>query len=497
MQKRNTPNPFYKSKQVTQSRCTSAVMFDKVQASQYHYSKQSYSSNEIDSFCKNFAKIIRNLNPDFEISYQVNSLSGILELLPSAIEEICEYYTREITEKCSGREESFKRTSKNLVKYEELLKEKELEFEEDRKSWESLRANELNSIQIQKDELIRAKVLIEQEFGKAAAELKEKEDQIEKQLNEFEVIRLEVHQNKIKNQELEWKLQQTLREVEEREEILKMKEEMILKDKEEIITEKFNVENEKMVNQVLNYELIKGNLEANNHKRCSSVAFNLDINKSFYSESPSKDIPFSRSENKIEESNFVISKQSFINIVNTKNALKVTANEVEELRDKILPEMHQQSEELAFLFDELKELRDTLKFTLGEIHEKSDELNKKFLEVEELFNENKKKEIELEENNKIAQDMKIRLQSHIDELASEKQKFEEECNDFHQEKLEFYEDVSNERQRIQDYYLGIEEKVHMLEMKRLELEKVNESLKNRDLGLILKKEHTRTNSTFN
>ena len=497
MQKRFTPNPFYRSKQATQSRCTSAVMFDKAPSSQYHYSRQSYSSNEIDSFCLNFVKIIRNFNPDLQITYPLNSLSGILEVLPSAIQEICDSYTTEVTEKYSGKEESFKRTSKNLVKYEELLKEKELEFEEDRKAWESTKAHELNSIQSQKDDIIRAKVLIEQECGKVAAELKEKEDKIEKQLNEFEVIRLEVHQSKMKNQELEWKLQQTLREVEEREEILKMKEDMIMKDKEEIIIEKFNVENEKMVNQVLNFELLKGSPEVSKHQRCSSVAFNLDINKSFYSESPSKDRPLSRSEAKLEESNFVISKQSFIDIVNTRNALKETGKDIEELRDKILPEMHQQSEELANLFDELKELREALKFSLGEIHEKSEELNRKFLEVEDLFNENKKKEIELEEKNKTAQDLKLKLQSHIDELASEKQIFEEECNEFHQEKLEFYEDVSNERQRIQDYYLGIEEKVHMLEIKRLELEKTNESLKKKDLGFILKKEHIRTNSTFN
>ena len=497
MQKRFPQNPFYKSKPLSQSRCTSAVMFDPVPTSQYQYSKQSYSSNEVDSFCLNFAKIIRNFHPDFQLPYSLDSLSGILEVLPSTIEVICDSFTKEITEKYSDKEESLKRTSKNLVKYEELLKEKELELEEERKEWEIIRATELNSIQTQKDELIRAKVLIEQEYGNVASDLKEKEEKIEKQLNEFEVIRLEVHQSKIKNQELEWKLQQTMREVEEREEILRMKEEMIMKDKQDIIAEKSNVENEKMVNQVLNLELIKGNLEVNKHKRCSSVAFNLDVNRSFYSESPSKDRPSSRSECKIEETNFVITKQSFIDIVNTKNILKESANDIEELRGKILPEMQQQSEELAALFDELKELRDALKTTLEEIYERSDELNKKFLEVEESFNENRKKENELEENNKIAQELKVKLQNHIDELSFEKQKFDEECKDFHQEKLDFYEDVSKERQRIQDYYLGIEEKVHLLEIKRLELEKANQSLKQKEIGLVLKKEHSRTNSTFN
>ena len=243
MQKRYSQNPFYKAKPLSQSRCTSAVMFDPVPTSQHQYSKQGYSSNEVDSFCLNFAKIIRNFHPDFQLPYSLDSLSGILEVLPSTIEVICDSFTKEITEKYSGKEQSFKRTSKNLVKYEELLKEKELELEEERQEWELSRATELNSIQNQKDERIRAKVMIEQEYGKVSADLKEKEEKIEKQLSEFEGIRLEVHQSKIKNQELEWKLQQTLREVEEREEILRMKEEMIIKDKQEIIAEKSNVEN--------------------------------------------------------------------------------------------------------------------------------------------------------------------------------------------------------------------------------------------------------------
>jgi chromosome segregation ATPase len=439
---------------------------------------------------------MRKFQPDFEIPYSLDSLSGILEVLPSTIESICQNFTSEITEKYQAKEDSFKRTSKNLVKYEELLKEKALELDEERKAWESLKDEELSLIETKKNELIKAKVLLDREFEETRRVLNEKEEKIEKEKNEIENLRNQVHKSHMKNQELEWKIQQTIREIEEKEEILKMKEELIMKDKEEVLAEMSIVENEKMVNKVLNLELIKGNLEVSRHKRCSSVAFNLDTNRSYASESPEKCRPSSQSDSKIEETSFIISKQSFVDIVNTKKSLEASAKDVEEIQTEILPNLHETTQEIQKLFDRLSELKEALECTVEEINEKSEEYNEKIRSLDEGLKNSQEQNREVEKVRKENDELKVKLQTHINQLALEKEKFDEECQDFHKEKLEFYEDVSKERQRIQNYYSGIEEKVHLLEIKREELQKANKSLKEKEISYLLKKDHVRNKSTY-
>lgn len=491
MHMRQTPNPYFRNKEITVSRCTSSMAMDK-ESSRYY--RQSFSATEIETFCVHFTKIIRNYLPDFKLPYSLDQLTGILEALPSTIDDICEMTKAQATEQYRLKESSYKRTSHNLVKYEELLIQKAKELEEEIQDWEQRKNIEFQSIENQKNDLITLKVKLEQEVSKASEEIVEKENRIEVQLQEIELLRGEIYKGQMKNRELEWKLEQYMREIEEKEEILAVKEQLIQKDKEEIMQERTYVENEKMVNQVLNLELIRENNISRSQQRCSSTVFAQDTNRSYLSEA-SNLRPASRLDSKSSENNMSITKQAFLDIINTKKSLENSALDLEEIQTTILPDIHKQSEEMFELFNEIKELKESTEEYLNEVLEKFDGFEKKYEEAEEIIKEYNEKNEDLRLKNEEICTLKEELQMKIEEVQLEKDALQKEIDEFQLEKIDYYDDVSKERKRIQDYYTEIEEKVHLLDIKRIELENAKKRLQEQESNPTLKNERTRNRST--
>lgn len=491
MQKRQTPNPYIRNKEITVSRCTSSFGMDRENPK---YTRQNVSTTEIEPFCVHFSKIIRTYLPDFKLPYSIDQLSGILEILPSTLEEISELISNQATEHFRNKELSYNRTSKNLVKYEELLNEKAKELEEEIQHWEQTKFNELQSMENQKSDLIKAKVQLEQETSQAAEVLSEKENKINLKLQEIENIKNEVYQDQIKNKEIEWKLHQCMREIEEKEAILDMKEQLIHKDKEEILKERSNVENEKMVNQVLNLELIRESNISRSQQRCSSTLLGLETNRSYLSEA-SNLRPSSRLDSKSSESNVNLTKQAYLDVMNTKKSLENSALELEEIQLSILPEIHKQSDELIDLFNQIKVLKETTEDYLNEVVEKSESFEKKYEQLEVLIKENEEKREELEVKVEDIKVVKEELEEKIKLVQDEKEKLQGEIDEFQLEKIDYYEDVSKERQRIQEYYIGIEEKVQLLDAKRIELENAKKQIQEKELILNARSDHILNRST--
>ena len=491
MQKRSTPNPYLQKKEIIASRCTSSMGLDQ-EYPKYH--RQQVSTLEIEPFCVHFSKIIRNFLPGFKLPYSIDQLSGILELLPSTLQEISEAVSNQATEHYKNKESSFNRTSKNLMKYEELLKEKAKELEEEIQHWEQTKFKELHSIENQKNDLMKAKVQLEQEISIAAEAMKEKENRINLKLQEVEVVAAEMHRDQLKNKEMEWKMQKFMRDIEEKEAILNVREQLIQKDKEEMLQERSNYDNEKMVNQVLNLELLRESNKSRSEQRCSSTLLVQESNRSYISE-VSNLRPSSRLDSKSSEPNMCLTKQAYFDIINTKASLENSAAELEEIQSTILPDIQKQSEDMVDLHNQLQVLKESTEDYLNEVIGKFELFEKKYEELEVLIKENEEKRQELEAKREDIELVKKELDGKIKLVEVEKDKLQEEIDEFQLEKIEYYEDVSKERERIQEYYIGIEEKVQLLDTKRIELENAKMQFQEKELKFNSRSDHVLNSGT--
>lgn len=470
MQKNYSPNPCGRKNPFLHTRCSS-VSTNKIIPQQFH---SDYSSSEVESFSYSFAQILQRYIPSYTLPFSKNLLSAILSTLPKTLDNFSLQISAEILEKHSKKEEVYQKTSRNLLKYEELLKDKAQALEERIKNWQKAVDSESNRIETEKNELVKAKVKAESELNSALAVLKEKETQILAQISEISLLQTQLHSEKLQAEELKWKLEQYVNEISEKESILELKDQMLMMEKEEFIAEKSNVESQKMINEMLATEYIRNSKNQFFSKRPGS-SYAGDINHSInYESSPVKSRSQSRSEYKIDTS-LTIDKITFINFINSKNSLERSVAELKDLKVKILPELNQSSEELGILIEELKKKKEKIEEVLESFNEKFKKLQEKEEKIDEIFKEFEEFRVKLDAREKQLEEK----EKNIDEREK---RIELDMEAFSKEKMEFLEDMHEERKRIEEYYVGIEAKVQVLDLKSTELKEAKRLLNSKEIN---------------
>lgn len=468
MQKNFSPNPCGRKNPFYHTRCSSAST-NKLISQQSH---PDYSSSEIESFSYNLTKIFQRYIPSYNVPYSKNFLSTILSTLPQTLDNFYKQISLELTEQYAHKEESYQRTSKNLVKYEELLKEKAQALEDRIKDWQKTMELDSRQIETEKTEIIKAKVRVESELSNALSVLKEKENQIFAQISEIELLQTQLHKEKLQGEELKWKLDQYIHEINEKETIIDMKGKMLMDEKQEFIIERSNVETQKMINEMLVSEFIRNKSKESPVKRPGSSVVR-DINQSFISESAVKPRSLSRSDLRIETS-LTVDKLTFINFINSKNVLERSAEELKDLRIKILPDLNQTSDQMSRLILDLEKTKIKIEKILQDFNEKYEKMCAKEEEIEKNFRELEEFRIKLQDREKGIFDKEK-------EIVERGMKLEQDIEIIEKEKIEFFEDMHEERKRIEDYYVGIEEKVQVLDMKQTELKLAKKQLDSKEM----------------
>jgi predicted nucleic acid-binding Zn-ribbon protein len=459
-------------KYLNQSSSTRQNPFSRYRGSSLSYSKDlKPQKNEpnVENFSLEFCRIVQSFLPDFQLPFSKNLLLGVLQVLPDLLQKISDLSALEANEKYLTREESFQRTSRNLVKYEELIKEKAEKLEKDAKNWKIVKESETRRLEIEKNEIIEAKLELEKELKKSSAILNEREEKVKSEILKIEEIENHLHQEKLLIEELCWKLEKERLHVEEAEEILKMKEEMLRKEREILANEKTCVENQKMTNQLLADEMIRSRSVENNLKRPASCS-TKENNESFVSDTHSRPRSFSRNDLRAETS-LKIDKVSFINFINARNALERSKDELDELKNHILPELHQKSQDMNSMILNLYQIKEEMIVKISEFNQKILVLKENEENFQKILKNHEENQEELRRKERVlSQDQENfkRMKENLEEI---REKLENEIEAFQNEKLAFLEELAEERKRIESYYVGIEEKVKILEMKREQLSK--------------------------
>ena len=474
MQKNFSPNPCGRKNPFFHTRGSSASTnkLTSTQYQQFQHSYPDYSSSEIESFTSSFKKILQRYIPSYNLPNSKNFLTSILSTLPQALDEFYKQISEEIAEQYAQKEESYQRTSKNLVKYEELLKGKAQALEDRVKDWKNTMESDIRQLETEKTQIMQAKVRVESELGSSLSVLKDKESQIFAQISEIELLRTQLHREKLQGEEIKWKLDQYIHEINDKEAILDMKGRMLMDEKQEFIVERSSVETQRMVNEIMVSELLRSKSKENPLKRPGSSVIG-DVNQSLISDYPIKPRSSSRGDLRVETS-LTVGKSTFINFINSKNVLERSAEELKDLRIKILPDLNKTSDSMSKLMLDLKNSKVKIESLLQSFNEKYEKIRG----MEESIEKTHK---ELEEYRLRLQDKEKGLDNKEKEITERELKLELDIENTEKEKIEFFEDMHEERKRIEDYYVGIEEKVQVLDMKRVELKLAKKQLDTKQL----------------
>ncbi|OMJ74151.1 hypothetical protein SteCoe_27006 [Stentor coeruleus] len=274
MQKQFNLNPKTRSNEGNSIRCHSSLSYDKERNN-----RQSVllRSDEAINFSQRFAKIVNKFCPNVQMNFFDDNWEKVIQRLDSTFQKILEDMKEQLNIEFIEKEEYLKKTTANLIKYEELLNKRKKEFDEKCAEWTKHKDEENNKLQKEKKEIVILKCRLQKEFEIKIEKLEEKEKKAFEIIEKFEGMHSDLMKSKIENQNITWDILQQSLKLEEKAAIIAWKEKTIKEDLKVINEEKSKLENEKKSNTLLKLELLNKIPKVNNIKRSSSSIEKLDF----------------------------------------------------------------------------------------------------------------------------------------------------------------------------------------------------------------------------
>lgn len=274
MQKHFNQHTKGKSKGGYGHRCHSSLSYEKEKNSPQY---QSYYTDETFSFSEEFARIVQKFCPKIELKFSSESLEGILNTIELAFEDILEDMKETLGQEFTQKEDFLQKTTLNLIKYEELLSSREKDFNNQVAAWNAQRESDHNRIQLEKEEIIKLKCRLEKELEIQEEMIQENEKKTFKIIEDYEEKQCELIREKLENQNLKWDLEQMSLKLEEKEALISWREKTMIEDMKKITEEKSKIENERIANNILNFELINAAPRTSIQKRSYSSIEKTDL----------------------------------------------------------------------------------------------------------------------------------------------------------------------------------------------------------------------------
>ncbi|OMJ70931.1 hypothetical protein SteCoe_30983 [Stentor coeruleus] len=268
MQRHTNPYPRARPKDGYINRCHSSMSYEKEKVRSH---TQSFYTDDTSSYSQELSRIVQKYCPNVEIKFSTDTLDGVLQGLEETFEDILRDMKYQIKKEFAQKEDYLQKATSNLIKYEELLDLKKKEFEEQAISWSKQREEEYNNIEKEKGEILSLKTRLEKEILAQQEQLDEKEKKTSKILKDFEAMHNEIMKEKIENQNTKWDIEQKALKLEEKQAIVSWKEKTIEEDIKKITEEKSMIENERIANSILNFELLNAGPRIFRAKRSSSI----------------------------------------------------------------------------------------------------------------------------------------------------------------------------------------------------------------------------------
>ncbi|OMJ91439.1 hypothetical protein SteCoe_6019 [Stentor coeruleus] len=268
IQRHTNPYPRARPKDGYINRCHSSMSYEKEKVRSH---TQSFYTDDTSSFSQELTRIVQKYCPNVELKFSSDTLDGVLQGLDDTFEDILRDMKHQLKKEFIQKEDYLQKATSNLIKYEELLDLKKKEFEEQAISWSQQREEEYNNIENEKEEILILKARLEKEILSQQERLNEKEKKTSKILNDFEAMHSEIMKEKIESQNTRWDIEQKVLKLEEKQAIVNWKEKTIEEDMKKIVEEKSMIENERIANSILNYELLNAGPRIFRTKRSSSI----------------------------------------------------------------------------------------------------------------------------------------------------------------------------------------------------------------------------------
>lgn len=268
MQRHINPYPRARPKDGNINRCYSSMSYEKEKVRSH---TQSFYTDDTSSFSQELSRIVQKYCPNVELKFSSDTLDGVLQGLEETFEDILRDMKHQLKKEFTQKEDYLQKATSNLIKYEELLDLKKKEFEEQAISWSQQREEEYNNIENEKGEILVLKARLEKELSAQQERLDEKEKKTSKILKDFEAMHSEIMKEKIESQNTRWNIEQKALKLEEKQAIVSWKEKTIEEDMKKIVEEKSMIENERIANSILNFELLNAGPRIFRAKRSSSI----------------------------------------------------------------------------------------------------------------------------------------------------------------------------------------------------------------------------------
>ena len=422
-------------------------------------------SDVLVSFTKRLKKLLRKYLPDYNIKKKDISLEFILDSLESALSEISTKDSQAIQVKYKEANDFIQNTTHNLSKYEKLLAKKAKDFENQIKIWDKTKEYEEQFLNKEKEEITKLKNNLENEIRIEKEFITDQNKINSAMAQELKVFENNLLKEKLEKKTIQWNIDQKMRIIEEKESIFELKENMINQEKEELRKQLSDMENERMKNKLILEEYLKYKTCCNVSEWKSLIEYSPNNTKR-----PMTSVNFTSPERDLYEENSRMQiEKELSEIIQMKNSLENSKNELENIQDSILPELKKYYEILISSIEELKKLKEDTEKKINEFCNQVNNFQLKVHEVNELAlllpNQMKtlyEKEEELELiKNELDNEKKI--------ISQKAEKINKDSEEFNNERLEFFNEISEERKRIEDYYIQIEEKLKKLHLAEQEI----------------------------
>ena len=427
-------------------------------------------SEELEQFNKQLKKMIRKYLPEFSLKSREPSLELIANKLDSAIERIYHNTLEKNQEETNKTNEFIRTTTQNLSKYEKLLEKKAKELERQIKMWDTTKELEEKCLEKEKEEVKRLKNHLETEIKSEKDFIIEKTNLNSRMIHDIKILENIIIKENLEKKSIQWNIDQNLRNIEEKELILQVKEKMIEEEKLNLRRQSLELENERMNNKSMIEKSLKANIcwKCQNENELSSE----NIKKSLTSMSVS-----SPESNFCEDMSRIRNDDDLAYIVKMKASLENSKFELDSIKDSILPELNTYYQILITFIDEVRELKENTEEAVNNFNIKFDLFQKKIDEINNLAELFQNQLAELIEKEKEIDIDRQEFQIEEKKLNERSEKINQESQDFYKEKLELFNEISEERKKIEEYYNQIEEKLKKINSSEQQLMKKHQSLK--------------------